>query len=177
VAAAAFSACLQQVAADESVDALVAIGVRTALADLRTAITSVHVPKPMATVLLDQPESVRLLRPGPGHAAPGKAAAVPAYAYPESAVRAIGHAADYQAWRVSQRGRVPELEAIDPGEARSVVSGFLASNPGGWLPEGGCARLLAAYQIPLVASRLVTGSDEAVRAAAKLGWPVVVSGS
>jgi len=177
VGAAAFSECLEQVAADESVDALVAIGVRTALADLRTAITSVQVSKPMAVVLLDQPDSVRLLRPGSVDGAPGEPGAVPAYAYPEGAVRAIGHAADYQAWRVSQRGRVPDLEATDPDEARSVVMGFMASSPGGgWLPEEGCARLLAAYRIPLIASRLVTGSEEAVQAAAELGGPVVVKG-
>jgi acyl-CoA synthetase (NDP forming)/GNAT superfamily N-acetyltransferase len=177
VGAAAFSECLEQVAADESVDALVAIGVRTALADLRTAITSVQVSKPMAVVLLDQPDSVRLLRPGSADGAPGEPGAVPAYAYPEGAVRAIGHAADYQAWRVTQRGRVPDLEATDPDEARSVVMGFIASSPGGgWLPEEGCARLLAAYRIPLIASRLVTGSEEAVQVAAELGGPVVVKG-
>jgi acyl-CoA synthetase (NDP forming)/GNAT superfamily N-acetyltransferase len=177
VGAAAFSQCLEQVAADESVDAMVAIGVPTALADLRTAITSVRVSKPMAVVLLDQPDSVRLLRPESPDGATGQPATVPAYGYPESAVRAIGHAADYQAWRVSQRGRVPDLAETEPDEARSVVTGFLASSPvGGWLPEEACARLLAAYRIPLIASRLVTGSEEAVRAAAELGGPVVVKG-
>jgi acyl-CoA synthetase (NDP forming)/RimJ/RimL family protein N-acetyltransferase len=156
VGADAFGTCLQEVAADESVDALVAIGVPTALASLSNAITSVRVSKPMAVVLLDQPDSVRLLPTGDddGDGTPGGAGRVPAFAYPESAVRAIGHAADYQAWRVGQRGRVPELDGTDPAEASSLVSGFLGVNPdGGWLPDADADRLLAAYGIPVATTR------------------------
>jgi acyl-CoA synthetase (NDP forming)/GNAT superfamily N-acetyltransferase len=171
VSADAFGMCLQEVAADESVDALVAIGVPTALGDLSSTITAVRTAKPMTAVLLDQPDSVRLLPAG----ASGGASLVPAYAYPESAVRALGHAADYRAWRVSQRGRVPELDGIDPAQARSVVSGFLNSDPGGgWLPPAAAAQLLAAYQIPMVATRAVASAADAVRAAAELGGPVVL---
>jgi acyl-CoA synthetase (NDP forming)/RimJ/RimL family protein N-acetyltransferase len=175
VGADAFRACLEEVAADESVDALVAIGVRTALVDLSTAITTAKVDKPMAVALLDQAESVRLLPVGPSEPGPRQRAFVPAYSYPESAVRAIGHAAGYRSWRDSQRGRLPDLEGLDPAGARAVVAGFLARHPdGGWLAEADAARLLAAYQIPVIASQVVSSSDEAVAAAASLGGPVVL---
>jgi acyl-CoA synthetase (NDP forming)/RimJ/RimL family protein N-acetyltransferase len=166
VGADAFRACLEEVAADESVDALVAIGVRTALVDLSTAITTAKVDKPMAVALLDQADSVRLLpvgqsgpglRPDLGPSGPGLRpdAFVPAYSYPESAVRAIGHAAGYRRWRDSQRGRLPDLDGLDPARARAIVSGFLAGHPdGGWLDKANAARLLAAYEIP------VTGAPE-----------------
>ena len=95
------------------------------------------VSKPLAVALLDRAESVQRLKrlpvPGPvagRRAGTGPAAArgsggcrgtdggdhrrgggcrhrVPAYADPESAARALGHAASYQAWRGRQRGQVP----------------------------------------------------------------------
>jgi succinyl-CoA synthetase alpha subunit/RimJ/RimL family protein N-acetyltransferase len=85
VTAGAFRAGLEEVAADQSVDALIAIGVRTAIADVATAITGARVIKPMAVVLLDQAESVRLLLAGesPANGGSGQepAANVPAYCY------------------------------------------------------------------------------------------------
>jgi acyl-CoA synthetase (NDP forming) len=73
---------------------------------------------------------------------------VPAYAYPESAARALGHAARYQAWRVRQRGRVPELPGVRAAEARALVAAFLAATPaGGWLSPAAVGDLLACYQL------------------------------
>jgi acyl-CoA synthetase (NDP forming)/RimJ/RimL family protein N-acetyltransferase len=175
VGAGAFRSCLEEVSSDPSVDALVAIGVPTALADLSTAITTARVHKPMAVVLLDQAESVRVHPVGPALPDHDRAPSVAAFAYPESAVRAIGHAARYRAWRDSQRGRLPELAGLDAAAARTLVSRFLAEHPdGGWLAEADVARLLAAYQIPVIDSRVVASGEEAVDAAAKSGGPVVL---
>jgi acyl-CoA synthetase (NDP forming)/RimJ/RimL family protein N-acetyltransferase len=154
VSAETFRACVELVAADESVDALVTIGVPTAVADLSAAIAAAQVRKPMAVVLLDQADSVRMLAAGGPPDSEQIPVGVPAYAYPESAVRALGHAADYRAWRDSQRGAIPELTGLDPAGARSVVTGFLAGHPdGGWLPEADAARLLACYRIPVAGPR------------------------
>ena len=57
----AFRACLETVAADDAVDAVLAIGVPTAVADLSTAILSAQIGKPLAATLLDQAEAVSLL--------------------------------------------------------------------------------------------------------------------
>jgi acyl-CoA synthetase (NDP forming)/GNAT superfamily N-acetyltransferase len=173
-----FRACLEAVAADEGVDAVLAVAVPTAIADLRTAVITASVGKPVAVVLVDQPESVRLLASGGGSAADraipasgdadpvGREAAatsdadpvgrivavsgLPAYAYPEGAARALGHAARYRAWLDRQHGTVPELPGLRAVEAEALIAGFLAREPaGGWLAPAQAADLLSCYGIPL----------------------------
>jgi acyl-CoA synthetase (NDP forming) len=165
----AFRTCLEEVAADDGVDAVLAVAVPTAICDLREAVTTARTAKPVAVVLLDQAESVKLLAQ-PGTAVSVKAAGaspavagVPAYAFPEGAARALGHAARHREWRDRQVGRVPELTGLRAADARGLVTGFLARHrDGGWLPADMAAELLAYYQIPL-ATKLTAGSaDEAV---------------
>jgi acyl-CoA synthetase (NDP forming)/GNAT superfamily N-acetyltransferase len=196
-----FQACLEQVAADDGIDALLAIIVPTAISDLTQAIATAKVTKPVAAAVLDQPETVRLIRragpqsrpgsadattdatgiPGPGTPAcedtgrPSEPSAVPAYAYPESAARALGHAAAYHAWRGRQRGKVPDLSGLRSADARALIGAFLAGCPeGGWLPPAAVGDLLGCYQIPLVPARHARHEEEAVRAAAGFGGPVVL---
>jgi acyl-CoA synthetase (NDP forming)/RimJ/RimL family protein N-acetyltransferase len=160
----ALRACLEEVAADEGVDAVLAVAMPTAISDLGMAIAGATVSKPMAAVLLGQAESVRMLAPGR-----------PCYGFPEDAARALGHAARYRAWRDRPQGRVPELPGLRPAEARKLLAGFLARRPaGGWLPAGQAAELLASYQIPVVASRPARSEQEAAAAAAELGGRVVL---
>jgi acyl-CoA synthetase (NDP forming)/GNAT superfamily N-acetyltransferase len=160
----AFRACLEESAADDGVDALLVVAVPTAICDLRAAIAGAQTGKPVAAVLLDQAESVRMLAPGR-----------PSYGDPEGAARALGHAARYRAWRDRPQGRVPELPGLRPGDARKLLAGFLARHPaGGWLPSGQAAELLACYRIPLVATRPARTEQETARAAAELGGRVVL---
>jgi acyl-CoA synthetase (NDP forming)/GNAT superfamily N-acetyltransferase len=160
----AFRACLEEAAADDGVDALLVVAVPTAICDLRAAIAGAQTGKPVAAVLLDQAESVRMLAPGR-----------PSYGDPEGAARALGHAARYRAWRDRPQGRVPELPGLRPGDARKLLAGFLARHPaGGWLPSGQAAELLACYRIPLVATRPARTEQETARAAAELGGRVVL---
>jgi acyl-CoA synthetase (NDP forming) len=100
---------------------------------------------------------------------------LPAFAYPESAARALGHAARYRAWRDRQDSYVPELSGLRVAAARELIAGFLAGSPaGGWLPAGQAAELLSCYQIPLAATLPVAGEQQAVQAAAELGGRVVL---
>ena len=182
-----FRSCLQIAAADGGVDAVLAVTVPTAMADASQAVSTAQVAKPLAAVVLDQPETV-LLRPaqqtpadppdaaagglsgqanavghlsGQANNAPPCAPAVPAYAYPESAARALGHAVRYQSWRMRQQGRVPELPGVRAGAARALVAGFLDGTPGGgWLPDEAAASLLACYEI-LLATEGQTGAGPA----------------
>jgi hypothetical protein len=143
------------VAADDGVDAVLAVTVPTAMADAGQAVSTARVAKPLAAVLLDQPETV-LLRPGRAHR-------VPAYAYPESAARALAHAVGYHAWRVRQQGHVPELAGVRAADASALVSGFLDGTPGGgWLPGPAAASLLACYEIPLAGPGTGPGRQDGV---------------
>ena len=167
VTADSFRACLEAVGADDGVDAVLAVAVPTAISDLCTAVRTAAVSKPIAACLLDQAQSVQLLGrlPGAGaqqhpqnHAAgagtpdgrtPG-VAGLPAYAYPEDAARALGHAARYRAWRERRQGRIPELSGLHTPRARKLLAAFLVGSPaGGWLPAATAAELLSCYQIPL----------------------------
>jgi acyl-CoA synthetase (NDP forming)/GNAT superfamily N-acetyltransferase len=151
----AFGACVEIVARDEGVDAVMAITVRTALGDLAPAVATAQLTKPLVAVVLDQEESITMLRSSPGPAGAGPAEArltgpVPAYLYPESAARALGHAARYAAWLARDPGSIPELPGIDLAGARAIVTGFLADQRlGGWLGDDQVAELLGCYGISL----------------------------
>ena len=122
-------------AGDDEVDAVLAIVLPTgATGDLEAAIQQADVPKPLAAVVLTQPESVRLLNNR-----------VPAYGSPEAAVRALARAAGYGAWRAAPRGQVPALPDVRTEDARALVRG---SAPG-WLGPAQAAELLRCYGIPL----------------------------
>jgi acyl-CoA synthetase (NDP forming)/RimJ/RimL family protein N-acetyltransferase len=107
--------------------------------------------------------------------------AVPAYPTVEEAVRALGRAAAYAAWRREPAGVVPELDRIDIGPARMVVATLAAG-----VAEQGTAtvrlgdlgeadELLSCYGIEVVPSRPAAGPAEAVaEVAAQVGFPVAL---
>jgi acyl-CoA synthetase (NDP forming) len=171
VSQAGFTECLELAAADPGVEAELAAALPTAATgDLTAAICAARIPVPLAAVLLDQPETVRLLPRRPGQ--PG---AIPAYAYPESAARALGHAAAYGSWRARPAEPVAHLARLQGGRARAVIRSFLETAPPvGWLPPGPAAELLACYGIPLARARRARSRSAAARAATELGWPVVL---
>jgi acyl-CoA synthetase (NDP forming)/GNAT superfamily N-acetyltransferase len=156
---------LELLAADEQVHAIIALILPTgATGDLVQAVQEADVGIPLAAVVLDQAESVRLLpRPGGGR--------MPAYGYPEAAVAAVARAAGYGAWRAEPRGRVPDFPDVKITEARALVREFLKHAPaGGWLPPEQAADLLRCYGIPLAG-----GEGDLTDVAARAdGIPVVV---
>jgi acyl-CoA synthetase (NDP forming)/GNAT superfamily N-acetyltransferase len=140
-----FRRCLELIGADPGVDAMLVLAATTATSDLVPEVRAPRLPVPIAVAVMDQVEAVRLL-PGQEQGSP----AVPAYAYPESAARALGHAARYGAWRATPPGKVPELEGVNRDRARDLADSFLAENAGGgWLPREQAAELLSCYGIRL----------------------------
>ena len=170
VAPGLFRRCLELVGADPGVDAVLALTVTTATSDLVPEVQAARLPVPVAAAVMDQVEVVRLL-PGGDEDSP----AVPAYAYPESAARALGHAARYGVWRATPQGQVPDLGGLRPDRAKELVAGFLADAPkGGWLSLDQTAELLGCYGVRLVDRIAVTTEDAAVAAAAHFGTPVAL---
>jgi acyl-CoA synthetase (NDP forming) len=163
--------CLELLAADDEVDAIIALVLPTgATGDLVSAIVHADVRIPLAAVVLDQPESVRLL-PRPAAQSP-----IPAYNYPEAAVGALARAASYGAWRAQPRGQLPDLPDIDPEQARTLAREFLRHAPAeGWLPAGTAADLLRCYGIAL--GDPAAGTEVIVRVTADRTFgPLVVLG-
>lgn len=112
---------------------------------------------------------------------------IPTFTYPETAARALAHAATYGEWRRRPVGTVPALAGIDANEARrALLAGRAlleggASAEGGAIPDGGAwltgvaaMDVLAAYHIPTSPSVEVHDADAAGRAAAGFGGPVAL---
>ncbi|MFA1541800.1 bifunctional acetate--CoA ligase family protein/GNAT family N-acetyltransferase [Actinomadura monticuli] len=162
VSAEAFREAIDLVAADDAVDAVLALVVPTALGDLRGALRECG--KPMAAVVLGQAETVTI-----------NDGAVPCYAYPENAARALAHAWRYARGRDLPHEPPPTLPGLRPDEAAGIIGGFLAGEPdGGWLPPAQTYRLLESYGLPVAPWRWAPTADEAVAAARDLGVPVAL---
>jgi acyl-CoA synthetase (NDP forming)/GNAT superfamily N-acetyltransferase len=146
-----FRQVLETLAADGDVHAIIALVLRTgATGDLVAAIRDADIGVPLTAVVLDQPESVRLV-----DAEGGK---VPAYAYPEAAAKALARAVRYAEWRATPHAVVPAFADIDAEAGRALVHAFLAKQPGGgWLAEADVAELLRRYGIPLVSAQPMIG--------------------
>jgi acyl-CoA synthetase (NDP forming)/GNAT superfamily N-acetyltransferase len=158
-----FRQCLELLAADDEVHAIIALVLPTgATGDLVAAITEADVGIPLAAVVLNQPESVRLL---PRSRRQDDEGLVPAYGYPEAAAAALARAASYGAWRAAPRGHVPAFADIRAADARALAHEFLRQAPdGGWLSPGQTADLLGCYGIPLAG-----GEDASAIVAARAG--------
>jgi acyl-CoA synthetase (NDP forming)/GNAT superfamily N-acetyltransferase len=170
-----FRRCLERQAAADGVDAIIAIVLPTgATGDLPAAITAADTRgRPIAAVVLTQPESVRMLQ-GPDESqtqgqsqgqarAQGQGRRIPAYGTPEIAVRALARAAGYGAWRAEPRGHLPEFPDVRTADARALIQGALDVRgatevreaaqsgplPPGWLGPEETASLLRCYGLPL----------------------------
>ncbi len=170
ISAESFRQCLELLAADDEVDAMIALVLPTAATgDLVTAIQQADVGVPLAAVVLDQPDSVRLLP------RPDGVGRIPAYGYPEAAAAAVARAARYGAWRTEPRGQVPTFPDIRTEDAHALVRGFFhATLGGGWLPPDKTAELLGCYGIPLAELTPAGSEDEAVEAFRAAAGPVVL---
>jgi acyl-CoA synthetase (NDP forming)/GNAT superfamily N-acetyltransferase len=166
-----FRRCLELLAADEDVDAMIALVLPTgATGDLIAAIQDADVRVPLAVVELDQVEAVRLMSRSAG-------GQIPVYDVPEAAAVALAHAVRYGAWRTGPHGQVPSFPDLRVAEARALVTGFLHREAdGGWLPPGETADLLHCYGIRLVDAEPAQSEDEAVKAAGAVE-PMVTDGT
>ena len=122
---------------------------------------------------------------------------VPAYSYPEDAVRALAHAAGYAEWRNAPPGNLPQFDDLRQDEAAGVLAAALAEigpdarAAGGtlagssleaaptdersrWLRPDEVARMLECYGIPTADWRLVDTPEAAGRAAAEIGGSVAL---
>lgn len=95
------------------------------------------------------------------------------FAFPEPAAYALALAWRYQQIRSAPIPTVQRPTGTDVAGARHVVADALTAG-GGWLGPGPAAVLLASYGIIGCPHRLVGTADEAVAAAAELGYPVVL---
>ena len=100
---------------------------------------------------------------------------LPSYSTPEEAVRALAAVVEYAAWRARPAGVVPALSGIDgEGARRLVVGAMLAAPEGGPLDREQVAALLGCYGVPVLPAMAVASAEEALAAADRLGYPLVL---
>ena len=174
-----FRAALQDKLADDGVDAVVVVFLPPLMggsAEFGPALLQVArgSAKPIvATFLTTEGIPAELTVPDErGSPARGS---VPSFSTPERAVIALAKVAQYAQWRRRPVGTVPELSGVDEDAARDLVRAVLADAPGGRdLTDDELIALLAAYGVPLLATRTVSAADDAVAAADAIGYPVVL---
>ncbi|MFI6181151.1 GNAT family N-acetyltransferase [Nonomuraea sp. NPDC051191] len=123
--------------------------------------------------------------PGDSGGVPARGS-IPSYAAPEEAVRALAHVARYATWRAHPAVPPPELDGLDTARARALVLAALSGapapageEPGGFAEPGppveiDAAELLSCYGLTVWPAEVVRSPEEAVAAAERLGWPVVL---
>ena len=121
--------------------------------------------KPVLAVVMSSEGVPAALRAG---------SAVAAFAYPESAARALGRVAERAEWLRRPLGSPPTLAGIDAKAAAAVVERARARAADSWLDPAETRELLEAYGVPLVPERIAVDADAAARAASELGLPAVV---
>ncbi|RKN37879.1 GNAT family N-acetyltransferase [Streptomyces hoynatensis] len=101
---------------------------------------------------------------------------LPAYPSAERAVRALARAVAHAEWRAGavRPGRVPQYEDLDEAAAARLIAGVTRNAQGTALDEETARRLLAAYGIRVLPALPAPDPDAAARAAAALGYPVVL---
>ncbi|MET7330504.1 GNAT family N-acetyltransferase [Nonomuraea sp. NPDC005650] len=132
----------------------------------------------------------------PGCGSTPSRGSIPSYAAPEEAVRALAHVVRYARWRAHPAVPPPELDDIDTARAKTLVQTALATAAPPGTGEDGAAplgrsqsgafaqpgppvevdatELLSCYGLTVWPAEVVRSPDEAVRAAERLGWPVVL---
>jgi acyl-CoA synthetase (NDP forming) len=99
--------------------------------------------------------------------------AVPGFAFPEDAARAVALAARHGRWRARPPGRFITPPGCRVDEAAAIISRALADGSS-WLEPSRVAALLDCYGLPVVTSRTVADAEGAVDAARQLGRPVAL---
>ena len=167
-----YAEALPVLLADPSVDAVLVLFVPAVTATavevadaVDSAARAAAAGKPVLAVVMSSEGVPDSLRAG---------SAVAAFAYPESAARALGRVAERGDWLRRPLGSIPALEGVDRAAAAAVVERSLARSDDAWLDPAETRELLAAYGLPLVPERVAENADAAVAAARELGDPAVV---
>ncbi|CAM5516614.1 bifunctional acetate--CoA ligase family protein/GNAT family N-acetyltransferase [Streptomyces fumanus] len=101
---------------------------------------------------------------------------IPAYPAAERAVRALAQAVAYAQWRrdAADPGKVPEYEDIDEKGAAEQIGTLLTRGQGLTLGPAETCALLGRYGVQVHRALPAPTPDEAVAAAAALGYPVAL---
>jgi len=107
------------------------------------------------------------------HGTPDALVPVPSFRFPERAVVALARATKYAEWRRTPRGKIVKYDDFDRDQMRMLVSRCLERG-GGWLEPLEANAMLLAANVPTAMVEPATNVYEAVNAAMRMGFPVVL---
>uniref|UniRef100_A0A7C4CAW4 CoA-binding protein n=1 Tax=candidate division WOR-3 bacterium TaxID=2052148 RepID=A0A7C4CAW4_UNCW3 len=98
---------------------------------------------------------------------------IPHYQFPENAARAMAAMAEFAAWSHRPQGEVRRFEDTKPDVVRAIIAQARSRKPV-FISEPESHEIMRAYGLPVLPARLVKTEDEAVRAGAEIGYPLVI---
>jgi acetate---CoA ligase (ADP-forming) len=110
------------------------------------------------------------------HGAPPELGSVPAYLFPEAAATALARAVQHGEWRRRRPGHIPSFADARPCDARHVIDRACA-NGGGWLTPTDAQAVVRAFGVDVADVVPVANEEEALAAAAAIGFPVALKAS
>jgi acetyl coenzyme A synthetase (ADP forming)-like protein len=165
-----FAGCLQILLKDPDVDGVLVVTppppMHTAGAVAKAVIPIIHnAEKPVTIALMGE----RLIQEAVEHF---RAARVPEYRFAERAASALAVLAHRAEYLTQERDAQFFQTAVDSDAVRQVLK--LRDSHLGYLSPSEISVILQAYHLPDIPMRLATSSDEAVKWAQELGYPVVL---
>jgi acyl-CoA synthetase (NDP forming) len=131
------------------------------LADALSRVVATRPAKPLLAVYVGKATTV--------------SADVASFDFPEPAARALAAVARYAEWRATPPPTPPRMTGIDRRAASRLIDSYLDHHPdGGWLDTDEAAAVVATYGIALAPTQRADTAAEAVAAARRCGYPVVL---
>ncbi len=166
-----YQLAMQAVLTDENVDGVIVICVPQMLTNLEATSKAIvqqarFSNKPVFAVYMatgDIEDSLKILED----------AQIPHYRFPEDAARALGSMARYFQWRSRPRTEIKNFQDVQQGKVREILAKAKQERRK-FLPEPEAHAVLQAYGLPMLRSKMVGDSSEAVAAAREMGGPVVL---
>ncbi len=154
----------------DGIDALIVIFVRPLLIkaeDVADAVARAveELPReiPVQAVFMAPRDRAAMIREG----------GVPTYLFPEEGAHALARVAKHADWKRRPSEDPPTFSDVSPDAAAAVIAEALG-NGEGWLGPASVTRLLGAYGLPSVESRVAAGPEQAERATEEIGGPVAL---
>jgi acyl-CoA synthetase (NDP forming) len=99
---------------------------------------------------------------------------LPAFTFPETAVRALGRVVKYARWRAEPDGLLWGFDDVRADQARAICRHAVSARGTTWLTSEEVSQVLTAFALPEVDSHAVASGKQAAAVATRVGYPVVL---
>jgi acetyltransferase len=164
-----YAFALKHLLADPNVDGVVTIWTPTLMAETEAVAKAIAevakgAGKPVLGCLMSLGEPRKIAEALGG---------IPSYTLPETAVKTMSMLAYYGQWLNRPRTEVKQFDDVKTARVHELVQ-LVKSRERKFITEPEAHEILACYGLPTLPSALVKTPDEAVEAARKIGYPVVI---